>query len=160
MKHVRLSLALLVLPLTGCNWIGDAQDVKAKETRSVSEGLPAGVKPDPLILKTRRVAGVWKSSPGLFADIPESSVEISLANDGGYQLFLKGKNKRGSVVLARHEGRYGTIKDGFAGSAIDPKSSPLNSLKSWTLSMPKRGQAVLSSISDEDQKIVVTYLGR
>lgn len=143
-------LPLIVL-LSACGGSADrkAGNVAAdpdQPKRSVSSELPKGVKPSNEVLEARKIAGVWRSAPGVLETAPKQTVQIEIAFDKTFTMTLWGKDPKGSgqAVFARQSGRLGRTRDGIAGSTSDAKASALRSLASWSASLDKQGVMVLN----------------
>ncbi len=148
---MRFFVLPLVALLSACGGGGEDSVSKNKVApdeakRSVSSELPKGVKPSNEVLETRKIAGVWRSVPGVLADAPKQTVQLEIAFDRTFTMTLWGKDPKanGEAVFARQSGKIGQTKDGIAGSTSGAKPSGLRSLASWSAVLSKEGVMTLS----------------
>lgn len=150
---MRLTVVLPVLVmLSACGGGDDAAKTKPAPSpageagRSVSSELPEGVRPSAAVMETRKIAGVWRSSPGVLAEAPRQLVQLEIAFDNSFTMTLWGKDPKGSgeAVFARQSGKIGRTSSGIAGSTSGAKPSGLARLASWSAAFDRNGLLVLS----------------
>jgi hypothetical protein len=151
---MRLTAALPVLALlSACGGGGDAGKAKTdaaaasgEPKRSVSSELPKGVKPSASVMEARKIAGVWRSSPGALSEAPKQLVQLEIAFDNSFTMTLWGKDPKasGEAVFARQSGRIGRTSTGIAGSTSGAKPSGLARLASWSAAFDRDGLLILS----------------
>ncbi len=150
---MRIQYALVVASmLAGCG--SGAPDAAsppaggdATPRRTVSSELPAGARASSDVLEMRRLAGVWRSSPGALPGAAGRTLQLEIAFDRSFDMTLWGKDPKGSgeAVFARQSGRIGNVAGGFAGSASSPARSALSSFSTWSATAPRDGAIVVSS---------------
>jgi len=151
---MRLTAALPALVLlSACGGGGDTGKARTdapassrESKRSVSSELPKGVKPSASVMEARKIAGVWRSSPGALAEAPKQMVQLEIAFDNSFTMTLWGKDPKaaGEAVFARQSGKFGRTASGIAGSTSGAKPSGLVRLASWSAAFDKDGLLILS----------------
>jgi len=145
-----LPVVFLALAVAACGSRESAApvvDATSPPARTVSSELPAGAKASSQVLEMRKIAGVWRSAPGVLSDGPARTIQLEIAFDRSFSMTLWGKDPKGpgQAVFARQAGRIGSVPGGFAGSAAPGPRSPLSVLATWSAKGPEDGRIVLTS---------------
>lgn len=137
------TIAMLALGLASCGKGGEEKKPEAKTAGSdqgitlekAMIGAPKGSKPE--VIRMQKVAGNWRSMPGVFQNKDESLL-LTLSNDNKYTVEVRGLSPDGKMESVNVQARGGITwtKEGLLEGAGPGARPPIAGLSKWTASFP------------------------